>query len=202
MKRRHRSRAPDWRRLTYLSLLVLFQFLESFSYPESIARLDICRSPGGAACVNTLVQQSYQAGRGGGLLGGWFYSALVNNLTEIGGFVVMLMLMTFGALMLTRSSMAELAMVAIGVGRGLRANISQYAAQRRAARMESQRQMALASGKTHVQVSKPAAAQLTGAAQEAPPSLSPAATRCQSRSAYGPSLACAAEQLPTASLCR
>ena len=113
------------------------------------------------------MRQSYQAGRGGGLVGGWLYSALVNNLTELGGFVIMLMIMTFSAMLITRSSMAELAIVAIGFGRGLRTELSQYAANRRAARLGMQRQAALMDQTSHVRVSKPRPAQLTSAENDA-----------------------------------
>ena len=148
--------------LAFLAVLVFFQFIESINYAVAIPHFDSCRNPSDSACVDALVQQSYQAGRGGGLLGGWLYRALVNNLTEVGGFVMMLMVMTFSAMMITRSSMAELAVVAIGVGRGMRTRLSQHAARRRADRLEAQRHAALSGHEPHVRVSKPPAAQLTG----------------------------------------
>ena len=152
--------------LAFLAALVFFQFIESINYTAAMPRFVSCRNPSDSACVDALVQQSYLAGRGGGLLGGWLYSALVNNLTEVGGFVMMLMVATFSAMMITRSSMAEMAVVAIGVGRGMRTRISQHAAKRRAARLEAQRHTALPGQAPHVRVSKPAAAQLTGQSQE------------------------------------
>ena len=153
--------------LGFLGILVLFQYIDSFSYGDAIARFDSCRNPTNPACIEALVHQSYLAGRGGGVIGGWSYSALVNNLTELGGFVVMLMVMTFSAMMITRSSMAELAVVAIGAGRGLRTKMSQKAAKRRAVRLQAQQEAALAAGESHVRVSKPQAAQLTGLTNEA-----------------------------------
>ena len=153
--------------LAFLAVLVFFQFIESINYAAAMPRYDSCRNPSDAACVDALVEQSYQDGRGGGFLGGWLYSALVNNLTELGGFVMMLMVITFSAMMITRSSMAELAVVAIGVGRGMRTSLSQHAAKRRAARLEAQRHTALTEHAPHVRVSKPAAAQLTGQSQDA-----------------------------------
>lgn len=152
--------------LAFLGILLLFQFIDSFGYEEAISRIESCRNPVDPACVNALVQQSYQAGRGGGVIGGWFYSALVNNLSEAGGFVIMLMLMTISAMMTTRSSMAELTIVAIGVGRSLRTNLSHYAATRRAARLNAQ-QAALSTPASHVRVSKPQAPQLAQGAQDA-----------------------------------
>ena len=148
--------------LAYLGFLVLFQYAESFNYAEAISRFEICRNPTNPACVDALVQQSYLAGSGGGLVGGWIYSALVNNLTEAGGFVMMLMVMTFSAMLVTRSSMAELTIVAIGLGRSLRTQLSHYAAGRRAARLQAQQQLAQSGPANHVRVSKPQAAQLEG----------------------------------------
>ena len=153
--------------LGFLGILIFFQFIDSFSYGDAIARFNSCRNPTNPACIEALVHQSYLAGRGGGVIGGWTYSALVNNLTELGGFVVMLMVMTFSGMMITRSSLAELAVVAIGAGRGLRTKISQQAARRRAARLQAQQEAALAAGESHVRVSKPQAAQLTGITNEA-----------------------------------
>ena len=152
--------------LAFLGVLVLFQYVESFSYAETIARYDVCLNPTNPSCVDLLVQQSYQSGRGGGVIGGWIYSALVNNLTEVGGFVIVIMVLTFGAMMITRSSMAELALVAIGIGRSLRTRMSQYATRRRAARLQAQQQMTLAQQEANVRVTKPQAARLTGVAQD------------------------------------
>ena len=152
--------------LAFLCILLLFQFIDSFGYEAAISRIESCRNPVNPACVDALVQQSYQAGRGGGVIGGWTYSALVNNLTEAGGFVIMLMLMTISAMMTTRSSMAELTIVAIGGSRSLRTKLSHYAAARRAARLKAQ-QASLSTPDSHVRVSKPQAPQLARGAQDA-----------------------------------
>ena len=148
--------------LAFLGVLIFFQYGESFTYTEALARHEICRNPSNPACVDALVRGSYQAGRGGGLVGGWLYGALVNSLTEAGGFVVLLMVMTFGAMLITRSSMAEMAVLAIGIGRGLQTKMSQQAAKRRAARLSAQGNLPLRESKTHVRISKPDPEQLTG----------------------------------------
>ena len=153
--------------LAFLGVLVLFQYFESFNYAETIRRFDICQNPTNPSCVDLLVQGSYQSGRGGGVIGGWLYSALVNNLTEVGGFVIVIMVLTFGAMMITRSSMAELAVVAIGMGRSLRTRMGQYFTRRRAARLQAQQQMTLAQQEANVRVTKPQAARLTGVTQDA-----------------------------------
>ena len=48
------------------------------------------------------------------------------------------MLLTIGAMLTTRSTMAELAVVAISLGRSARTRVSQLAAERRAARLLAQ----------------------------------------------------------------
>ena len=149
--------------LAFLGALVAFQFLDSLTYGEAMRQLSQCRNPASAACVDALVQQSYQNARGGGLIGGWLYSALVNNLTEIGAFVIVFMALTFATMMITRLTIAELTVLAIGMGRNLRSRTQRLAAQRRAARLEALGQLAPADGATDVRVSKPEAPRLTAA---------------------------------------
>ncbi len=147
--------------LAFLGALVAFQFLDSLSYGEAMRQLGQCRNPASAGCVDALVQQSYQNARGGGLIGGWLYSALVNNLTEIGAFVIVFMALTFATMMITRLTIAELTVLAIGMGRNLRSRTQRLAAQRRAARLEALGQLAPADGATDVRVSKPEAPRLS-----------------------------------------
>ena len=151
--------------LAFLAALVSFQYLDSLTYGEAMANFSQCGNPASRGCVNALVQHSYQSVRGGGLIGGWIYSALVNNLTEIGGFVIVVMVLTFGAMMITRLSMAELALVTVGVGRNLRTTMAQVAARRRVARLEAQRQLSPAQQSADIRVSKPATVRLSAAGQ-------------------------------------
>ena len=150
--------------LAFLGILILFQFLESFSYAQFIATVGRCQED----CVRVLAQNSYQSGRGGGFVGAWFYLALVNNLTEVGGFIIALMLLTFAAMMTTRMSMAEITVVAIGFARGVRGKMAQQAAARRSRRLQAEQQMALANQEAHLHVSKPAPAKLPGSVQATP----------------------------------
>jgi len=137
--------------LAFLGALVTFQYLDSLGYPSGC----------GLGCMEQLIEQSYLNGEGGGLVGGWLYSVLVSNLTEIGGFVVVLMVMTFAAMMITRSSMAEMAVLSISLSRSFRTRLSQYAVARRAARLQAQQQPAFSAEDSQVRVSKPQPAQLT-----------------------------------------
>ena len=150
--------------LAFLGVLILFQFLESLSYARFIETVGRCHEE----CVRVLAQNSYQSGRGGGFVGAWFYLALVTNLTEVGGFIVALMLLTFAAMMTTRMSMAEITVVAIGFARGVRGKMAQQAAVRRSRRLQAEQQMALENQETRVHVSKPAPAKLPGSIQATP----------------------------------
>ncbi len=145
--------------VAFIGVLILLQFVESLSYGQFVARGSLC----GHECVRVLVQHSYEGGRGGGLIGGWSYQVLVNNFTEIGGFIVVVMVLTFATMMITRLSMAELAALSIGIGRSLRSKMAQQAAKRRARHLQAEQQRSLAQHETTVRVSKPAAAKLPGA---------------------------------------
>lgn len=161
--------------LVFLSVLALFQFVESLGYGAGLASFEQCAVPSSPACVQALVQQSYLSGRGGGMLGGWVYSALVNNVTELGAFVLVFMLMTIGAMMATRSSIVELGALVISLGRGLRDTVAQRAAKRRAQKLAAA--TALADAPPALRVSKPRPAALTGASHTQgalPPPTSPA----------------------------
>ncbi len=139
----------------FIGALVLFQFGESLSYAgDSYCAPD---------CVRGLVERSYLGGRGGGLIGGWIYQVLVINLTEVGGFVIVAMVLTFATMMITRLSMAELAAVTIGFARGMRDNMAQRAARRRAQQLQMEEQTMLARQEATVRVSKPESAKLSGA---------------------------------------
>ncbi len=144
--------------LAFLGALVLFQYLDSLAYPAQCDR----------ECIGHLVRESYQGARGGGLIGGWAYSALVINLTELGGFVVVIMTLTIAAMFATRSSVVELAVVTVSLSRNLRTRLGQAAVQRRVARLEAQQQLARAHTSDQVHVRKPEPAQLSASPRNDP----------------------------------
>jgi DNA segregation ATPase FtsK/SpoIIIE-like protein len=170
----------------FFGLLTLFQYAESFSYIESIPQIqravtlacstvdapdtcvqDIvniseCSVSITDGCLEGLIKYSYQQNSGGGLIGGWLYLSLIHNLTEIGGFVVVVMVLTFALMMVTRLSMAEIAVVTIGIGRSLRTSMAQNAARRRAQQLKEAQQKAIAAEAASISVSKPAPEQLPG----------------------------------------
>ncbi len=154
--------------LAFLGALALLQYLDSLGYTAFMPAIPACRDAASPACVEALVQVSYQSARGGGLIGGWLYSVLVNTLTELGGLVGLALMLTVGAMLITRSSTTELAMAAISLWRGAGTRVGQYAAARRAAHMQAQQQMPLATGGAPGHVRKPQAPRLAGQTQAAP----------------------------------
>ena len=186
--------------LAFVGVLALFQYLDSFGYVAAIpdamqaqqvecavrttgrnaceqemARLAECRIAVTSGCLQELVQHSYQRSQGGGYVGAWLYLTLVNNFTEIGGFVIVVMVLTFGMMMMTRQSMAEIAVAGVGIGRSLRSRIAQSAAKGRARRLQAEQRHALAKQPSPLRVSKPPPAQLPGSDQPARALPEPAA---------------------------
>ncbi len=186
--------------LAFVGLLTFFQYLDSFGYaaavPDAmqaqrlecaarttgrnvceheIARLAECQIAVTSGCLQELVQYAYQRSQGGGYVGAWLYLALVNNFTEIGGFVIVAMMLTFAAMMMTRLSMAEIAVVCVGVGRGFRSRMAQRAAEGRARRLQTAPRHAPAEPATSLRVSKPPPAQLPLSARPAGALPEPAA---------------------------
>lgn len=166
--------------LAFVSVLTFFQYLNSFGYAaafpaamqaqqmecaarttgqnaceQEIARLAECQMAITSGCLRELVQYAYQRGQGGGYAGAWLYLTLVSNFTEIGGFVIMVMMLTFAAMMITRLSMAEIAAACVGIGRGFRSRLAQSAAKSRAQRLQTLTEQTMS-----LRVSKPPPAQL------------------------------------------
>ena len=145
----------------FIAVLALFQYIESFNYIEQLQALNWSGSVT-SEILEVFVTTSYQAGQGGGIIGGWLYLTLVSSITEIGGFVLVAMVLTFAVMMITHLSMAEIAVVFIGIGRSLRSSMAQNAAKRRAYRLKAEQQKALEAQVASVSVSTPAPAQLPG----------------------------------------
>ena len=170
--------------LVFVGLLTFFQYLDSFGYTAAIpdamqaqqvecaarttgrngcaqemSRLAECQMAVTSGCLQELVQYAYQRSQGGGYVGGWLYLTLVNNFTEIGGFVVMVMVLTFGMMMTTRQSMAEIAVACVGIGRSFRSWMAQRAAKIRARRLQAEQRPAQTAP---LRAAKPPPAQLPG----------------------------------------
>ncbi|MCY4146385.1 MAG: DNA translocase FtsK [Chloroflexi bacterium] len=154
--------------MAFLGALALLQYLDSLGYAAVMPTIPACVDATSSACVEALVREAYQQARGGGVVGGWLYSALVNALTELGGLVAVSMLLTVGAMLITRSSATELALAGISLWRGARTRLGQYAAVRRAARMQAQQPLAQTPVKPPLHIRKPDAPRLDRTARAAP----------------------------------
>ncbi|MCY4464985.1 MAG: DNA translocase FtsK [Chloroflexi bacterium] len=154
--------------LAFLGALALLQYLDSLGYTAIMPTTPACVNTTSSACMEALVQESYQHARGGGVIGGWLYSALVNTLTELGGLVAVGMLLTVGAMLITRSSTTELVLAGISLWRGARTKLGQYAAARRAVHMQAQQPMTQADIQPPLHIRKPDAPRLGSTARAAP----------------------------------
>ena len=158
--------------LLYLSLLVVFQYVDSYRSLYTFSALD------------DFLALSIADGRGGGWLGAQLYKALVTSFTEIGGLFILLGAIIIGVMLLLRISASELAVFIISIGRSFNDARRRRAQQRAAAARlaEVERAAALAAQQAQIKVTKPAAAELSeGQALAALPAASSAASEAEPR---------------------
>src|SRR5690606_9476591 len=94
--------------MVYIGILVVMQFVDAFSY-DNVSNLEGLR--------NIWLPISVVRGTGGGAIGAEIYYFLVSNLTEIGGFFVLLGWMIVGIMLAASLSASELAIIIISVWR-------------------------------------------------------------------------------------
>ncbi len=185
--------------LAFLGALALLQYIDSLGYSAVMPSIPACADATAPACMEALVQAAYQHARGGGVVGGWLYSALVNTLTELGGLVAVGMLLTVGGMLITRTSANELLLAGISLGRGARTQLEQFAAARRAARLQAKQSQAQAP--PPLSIRKPAVPRLQKPARAAPALPAPSSVwmpipdRLRALFSRRPSAAPAAEML-------
>ena len=156
--------------LLYLSLMVVFQYVDSYRSLYTFSALD------------DFLALSIADGRGGGWVGAQLYKALVTSFTEIGGLFILLGAIIIGVMLLLRISASELAVFIISIGRSFN-DARRRRAQRRAAAArlaEVERAAALAAQQAQVKVTKPAAAELN---EGQPPAALPAASSAAAEAA-------------------
>ncbi len=141
--------------LFYLSLLILFQYIDSFQSYYTMALLD------------RFLEISVQVGRGGGWVGAQLYSLLVLNITEIGGMFALAGMFIISIMFMLRITAAELAVFLISIGRSFNAS-RQRRAQARAARARMAAAAAAAQAPPQISVTRPAAAELPAETKAAP----------------------------------
>ena len=137
--------------MIYMGLLVLFQYGDSFTYEIRAG------APPLDQLKNIFLPISYTLGRGGGWIGAEIYYFLVANLTEIGGFFVLLAWLIVGLMLALGLSAAEMAIIVISVWRSFN-DARHRRIERRGAVLAEQQ--ALSPALPGVTVSRPGAEQL------------------------------------------
>jgi len=142
--------------LGYISLLILFQYIESFNYPPiNDAGLQL-------PWLRMMLDTSIGMRSGGGWIGAELYYMLIVGVGEIGGFFLLAFIMLLSVMLVTRLSASEIAIFFVSIYRSVRTGMAQRAAQRRAERLAAQQQAQL-TAQTEVSVSSPAPAELPAA---------------------------------------
>jgi S-DNA-T family DNA segregation ATPase FtsK/SpoIIIE len=140
--------------IAYLGILVLLQFVETFSYTDVFSLADL----------GLRLEGSWLYGRGGGYIGGQLYYFLVSNITELGAFFVLVAWLVIGVMLTFDLSMRDLALVTIGTWRSFH-DAQQRRGQRVAAkRAELQAQQIAAT--SAVAIAKPETEQLPAGAEK------------------------------------
>ncbi len=126
--------------LLYLCLVTLFQFIHAANYKVGAGQdyLTVVRE--------VFLPISADLGRGGGRVGGFIYYQLISNFTEIGGFLVLLMVMLVAIMLTTNLSLSQIGLILIGMWRGFNDAHRRWAVRRAAkqAEMAEKRRQALA----------------------------------------------------------
>jgi hypothetical protein len=142
----------------FVMLLVFFQYLDSFTY-QAVTSLELLRMRLDFAWR---IEQS-----GGGIVGAELYYWLVSTLTEIGGFLIIVLGVIIATMLITRMSAAELVEYGRGMWRNTRDGMAKRAAASRARKakreleLEEKRLAVQASGQVpDITIERPAPAQL------------------------------------------
>jgi DNA segregation ATPase FtsK/SpoIIIE-like protein len=154
--------------MLFTGMLVAMQFAVMMQYPVGANDPD----PMGTV-HNVLMPLIWQFGRGGGRLGGELYFLLISNLSEIGGFLMLILWLIIGAMLTFNMSASDLAISLISVFRSLGDALRRR--QQRAAAIRMEKAAALAAA-PQISVSKPEAGQevLPAPAAAALPAPTPA----------------------------
>jgi DNA segregation ATPase FtsK/SpoIIIE-like protein len=119
--------------LAFVALLILFQYIDSLSYPSNMP----------IGLLELRLQQAWDIEKaGGGAVGAALYYFLIRNVTEIGGIFVVGFVFLVAGMLITRSSASDMLTQGVGVARNTRANLQQRAINQRAQRQLKAQQVA------------------------------------------------------------
>jgi S-DNA-T family DNA segregation ATPase FtsK/SpoIIIE len=134
----------------YLALLTLFQF---------IVVLDPIFGSGDLGTLKLLVEGlTWEKGQGGGFIGGQLHLFLIENIGEIGGFVLLIGWLAVSAMLITRTTATQLVVIIVSLYRSFRVS-TQHRQQRRAAERTLAAQ-AQAEQQARIAISRPAVPEL------------------------------------------
>jgi S-DNA-T family DNA segregation ATPase FtsK/SpoIIIE len=141
--------------LAYLSLLVVFHYIESFDPFYTSPQVYEILQP-------AIIEQ----GRGGGQIGSLLYMFLLRNASELGGAVVVLGTLVISIMFITRTSAAELTLIVVSAWRSLRVSLQRRAQVREAKRLAQLQ--ATPAAPPQISVQRPAVAELPAPVAQAP----------------------------------
>ncbi|MBK8029476.1 MAG: DUF87 domain-containing protein [Chloroflexi bacterium] len=140
--------------LLFVGMLVAMQFVHSMRY-EVGAGQDYLWT-----VKNVFLTISWQLGQGGGRIGGEIYFLLISNLSEIGGFLALVLWVTIGLMLSLNMSASDLAIIVISLFRSLGDSVRRR--QQRAAAIRAEKAAvaaAAAAALPQISVSKPESGQ-------------------------------------------
>ncbi len=132
--------------MLYIGGLMAFTFIETFHPLYSVATQEE---------FYLFVEHSIANGRGGGLVGGEIYSALLVNFGEISAIVFMIGWMVVALMLTTGTSAAELAIFVISIWRSFQISMRHRAQRRRALRLEAEQRRQEEATRIRVQTPTP-----------------------------------------------
>ncbi len=136
--------------LLFVGMLVAMQFVHSMRYEVGVGQDYLW------TVKNVFLTISWQLGQGGGRIGGEIYFLLISNLSEIGGFLALVLWLTIGLMLSLNMSASDLAIIVISLFRSLGDSVRRR--QQRAAAIRAEKAAvaaAAAAAVPQISVSKP-----------------------------------------------
>jgi len=97
--------------LLFVGMLVAMQFVHSMRYEVGVGQDYLW------TVKNVFLAIAWQLGQGGGRIGGEIYFLLISNLSEIGGFLALVLWLTIGLMLTLNMSASDLAIIVISLFR-------------------------------------------------------------------------------------
>jgi len=157
--------------LAFLTLLLLFQYIDSFSYREVVPNSTIFFD-----LLKKRIEYSWQVRQqGGGFIGATLYLFILTNVGEVAGVFIVIFVGILSVMLITRRTASEMAVVSISLWRSNRDRLQQRAIAKRVKRQMAEVQAAeLAAQQPQIRIEAPMPQALPAGAQAALPAPSTA----------------------------